>query len=92
MTETILKNDMNNEAVNHPIHYNHGSIEAIDYIQDCLGDEGCVNFCVGNAIKYIARARYKNNELEDYKKAIWYLEKAISIKDDNIGSLDNKQM
>lgn len=36
------------------------------------------DFCRGNAIKYIWRAGLKNDELEDLKKARWYLDRAIA--------------
>lgn len=58
--------------INHPFHYNKGEFEAIDVIEDWD-----LNFNVGNAIKYIARAPYKNNRIEDYEKAIWYLQREI---------------
>lgn len=57
--------------VNHPKHYNQG-IEPIDIIESWD-----LNFSLGNAIKYILRAPYKNNELEDLEKAKWYLEREI---------------
>ena len=60
---------MNN--VDHPSHYNQG-IEPIDIIESWD-----LNFSLGNAIKYILRAPYKNNELEDLEKAKWYLEREI---------------
>ena len=60
---------MNN--VDHPKHYNQG-IEPIDIIESWK-----LNFSLGNAIKYILRAPYKNNELEDLEKAKWYLEREI---------------
>ena len=60
------------EMVNHPSHYNAGKFEVIDVIEDWgLG------FHDGNALKYIARAKHKNNEKEDIKKAIWYLNRYI---------------
>jgi len=63
-----------NEKVNHPSHYNDGNIEVIDYIEDKQ-----LGFCLGNAIKYISRAgkKYKDKEVEDLKKAIWYIERRI---------------
>lgn len=61
-----------NEAVNHPIHYNVGKIEAIDFIEDWK-----LNFSLGNAIKYIVRAPYKGNQVEDLEKAIWYLNREL---------------
>lgn len=59
------------EAVNHPSHYNQG-IEAIDVIESWG-----LNFSLGNAIKYILRAPHKGKELEDLRKAKWYLEREI---------------
>ena len=60
-------------AVDHPPHYNAGKFEVIDVIEDW--DLG---FCLGNTIKYIARAGHKGAPLEDLKKARWYLERAIA--------------
>ena len=39
-----------------------------------------LNFCRGNAVKYIARAGIKNSatELEDLKKAQWYINREIA--------------
>ena len=55
-----------NDPVNHPSHYNRGKIEVIDFI----ADQG-LNYCRGNAVKYISRAGYKNpdTEIEDLEKA-----------------------
>lgn len=59
------------EAVDHPSHYNSGTIEVIEVIRD----QGWhADFCLGNALKYIMRAKHKNNFLEDLRKAIWYLQ------------------
>lgn len=63
------------DNVNHPSHYT-GRYECIDVMQDVFGDEATDNFCLCNAFKYIWRAR-KKNELEDVKKAVWYLNKYI---------------
>ncbi|KKN57623.1 hypothetical protein LCGC14_0559950 [marine sediment metagenome] len=60
------------ENVNHPKHYNMGKFEIIDIIEDW--DLG---FHLGNAVKYIARARHKGKENEDVRKAIWYLKRYI---------------
>ena len=61
----------NTSNIDHPQHYNQG-IEPIDIIESWE-----LNFSLGNAIKYILRAPYKNNELEDLEKAKWYLEREI---------------
>lgn len=36
---------------------------------------------IGNVIKYVSRAPYKGAELEDLKKAKWYLEREIKKHD-----------
>src|SRR5579872_5882827 len=59
------------EAVNHPKHYNFGSIEVIDVIDDWSCD-----FYQGNIIKYVARWKHKGG-VEDLKKAQWYLARYI---------------
>lgn len=67
--EILSKYTPVNDPVNHPNHYNAHNIEVIDFIQDWE-----LNFCLGNAIKYICRADFKGNAIEDLKKAIQYLE------------------
>jgi len=58
--------------VNHPQHYNMGKIEVIDAIE-----EWCLGFNDGNAVKYVARHKFKNNPIGDLKKAIWYLNREV---------------
>ena len=64
--------------VNKPPHYNNGDIETIDAIQSALND-GFEFYLQGNILKYVWRYRHKNN-VEDLKKAQWYLNKLIKIK------------
>lgn len=63
------------DAVNHPAHYTSGKIETIDFIED----QG-LNFHRGNAVKYIVRAGKKDpeKEIEDLKKAAWYINREIA--------------
>lgn len=71
-----------NDVVNHPGHYNQGKIECIDYILDKE-----MNFCRGNAVKYITRAGLKDSdkEIEDLEKAIFYLNQEIErLKDKDL--------
>ena len=65
-----------NNAVNHPAHYTDGKIEVFDFIQD----KG-LGFCLGNVVKYVARAGKKNpaKRVEDLQKAAWYLQKQIEM-------------
>jgi len=73
------------DKVNHPKHYTFGTIEVIDVIEDWQ-----LGFCEGNCIKYIARAKHKGNELEDLKKAQWYLNRKISDMELEIAAKDDK--
>lgn len=65
------------EAINHPAHYGGGDNphEAIK----CIEAHG-LGFHLGNVVKYVLRARKKDQrtELEDLKKARWYLDRKIS--------------
>ena len=66
--------DKNRQINNiNPEHYRFGSIEVIEYIKSALGVDGCYNFCMGNAIKYISRAEHKGKQVEDLKKAIFVI-------------------
>ncbi len=59
--------------VDHPKHYLMGGIETIDFIEAKK-----LNYNLGNCVKYISRADYKNNRLEDLQKARFYLEREIA--------------
>ena len=58
--------------VDHPDHYNAGSIECIDAIRAALTPEEFRGFCKGNALKYIWREQFKGG-FESLEKAVWYL-------------------
>lgn len=64
------------ETVNHPEHYGgvDNAYEAIKVIE-AWG----LGFCLGNTVKYIARAGSKPGSpmAEDLKKARWYLDREI---------------
>ena len=73
---------MEQHRVNHPKHYtSHASgIECITVTEH-------YDFCIGNAIKYLWRAGLKKEEgmddytkrVEDLEKAIWYIQREISL-------------
>jgi hypothetical protein len=65
--------DFMNDPVNHPKHYtNHPSgVEAIEITEH-------FNFNKGNAIKYIWRSADKGKEVEDLRKARWYIDREIA--------------
>lgn len=60
------------EAVNHPPHYTAGGIETIDFIE-----AKNLNFRLANVVKYVSRASHKGKQLEDLRKAQWYLSREI---------------
>jgi hypothetical protein len=63
------------ESINHPDHYGgDNTYEAIKVIEAWNLD-----FSLGNTIKYISRAGKKDKakEIEDLKKALWYLDRKI---------------
>ncbi len=74
-----------NSLVDHPSYYggSDNTYEAIKVI-----DAWDLNFSLGNTIKYISRAGKKNKlkELEDLKKALWYLQHHIENLEKNNGS------
>lgn len=73
---------MKEDKVNHPSHYTwlkeKCGIEVIDITRH-------MDFCSGNAVKYLLRAGHKSEEgyddtqkeIEDLKKAIWYINDRI---------------
>ena len=60
-----------------PTYYQRGSSDVWDFIRD----QG-LNFHLGNAIKYICRAGYKDSKIEDLEKAIHYLENELHHEED----------
>ena len=76
LTDTKEEDDKEHDAVNHPKHYtSHPSgVECIEITRH-------YTFDIGNAIKYLWRAGLKKEqglsdiekEIEDCKKAIWYI-------------------
>ncbi|RCS59742.1 DUF3310 domain-containing protein [Parvibium lacunae] len=83
---TIDKNNNNNtgDAVNHPSHYTEhpSGVECIQITEH-------MNFCVGNAIKYLWRAGRKEQaaHIEDLKKARWYIDREILRLEKNDANL-----
>ena len=64
---------------NGPAYYKRGSTDVWDFIRDQR-----LNFHLGNAIKYICRAGYKENKIEDLEKAIHYLQNEVVHQQENL--------
>ena len=65
---------MNNDIINHPSHYTDGKFETIEAIESWQ-----LGYHLGNAVKYISRAgkKSKDTELEDLRKARWYIKRYL---------------
>jgi len=62
------------DPVTKPRHYNiHPSgVQAIEITEH-------MNFCIGNAVKYLMRAGIKTEDpTEDLRKSVWYIEREIA--------------
>ena len=82
LKEMLDKEEISTDNVNHPEWYTKHpfGIECIDIAK-------YYDFCIGNAFKYLWRAGLKKDasledkqkEVEDLKKAIWYINKKIEL-------------
>lgn len=78
------------DNVNHPQHYTSDPSGV-----ECITITQYRDFCIGNAIKYLWRAGLKTDtdksrvtkEIEDLKKAVWYINKKIEL----LETANNKQ-
>ncbi len=70
-----------NDPINHPRHYvSHPSGV------ECIAVTEHMNFCLGNAVKYIWRAGLKSESaIEDIEKAIWYLNREVARMKGGVG-------
>jgi hypothetical protein len=68
--------DIIKDSVNHPPHYT-----AHPSGVECIQVTEHMNFCLGNALKYIWRADLKDNAIEDLQKAVWYVNREIERRE-----------
>lgn len=64
------------DPVSRPSHYTRGKIEVLDFIEDQK-----LAYHLGNVIKYVCRASYKGREIEDLRKARFYLDRHIALRE-----------
>lgn len=60
------------DNIKKPFHYCKNGIEVINVIEAFD-----LNYRTGNAVKYILRSKFKNNKIEDLKKAKQYISREI---------------
>ena len=70
------------DMINNPNHYNNGAIECIDAIEQSMTLEGFRGYLKGNVQKYVWRYESKGG-LQDLMKAHWYLNKLISVTEED---------
>jgi hypothetical protein len=67
------------DEVNSPHHYNTGKIECIEAIEESMTPESFKGYLKGNCMKYLWRYDYKGKQVQDLQKAGWYLNKLTEI-------------
>lgn len=80
----LMYSDLPNASlVDHPPHYGgeQDPYEAIKVIE-AWG----LGFNLGNLLKYVCRAGKKDSRLKDLKKALWYLQREITLEEKNEAS------
>ena len=70
------------DNVNNPAHYNYGKVECIEAIEESMTSESFRGYLKGNCMKYLWRYERKGKELEDLRKAQWYLDRLIDEVDE----------
>ena len=66
--------DIGPERSNHPSHYNHIPVECIDVVEH-------MGFNLGNSMKYLWRADFKDDCYNDMKKSVWYIIREMYKRD-----------
>lgn len=61
------------DLVNHPPHYNDHPSGV-----ECITITEHMNFCIGNAMKYLWRADAKGDAIENLEKARWYIDRELA--------------
>lgn len=69
------------DVVNSPPHYKTGGIEAIEGIEASMGPEAYAGYLKGNIMKYMWRYERKGKPVEDLKKARWYLDRLVGLRE-----------
>lgn len=68
------------DYVNNPPHYNRHFF----FTEECIVYTERMNFCLGNAFKYIYRVNDKDNYLQDLEKSLWCV-KRHDLRDATLG-------
>jgi len=77
---SIQEIDPKTEMVDHPSHY--GGADNVYEVIKIIEHFG-LDFHIGNLVKYVLRAGKKDAELQELKKARWYLDRKIQNLENN---------
>jgi hypothetical protein len=69
----FTRRETRHDPVTAPSHYRVGGIDCLDFIEAKQ-----LGYREGNVVKYVVRAKHKGNELEDLRKARFYLDRVIA--------------
>jgi len=71
---------MAHDPINHPAHYTSSPARCPECGRgiECIDVAEHLGFCLGNVLKYVWRAGLKGDEIEDLRKARWYLDREIA--------------
>lgn len=72
----MFPKETKHDAVNHPAHYTSQPRGV-----ECIQITEHMSFCLGNVLKYIWRSDEKGATIEDLKKARWYLDREILLRE-----------
>jgi hypothetical protein len=82
--------DGHDSRIDHPAHYG-GAEDPYEAIR--VIEAWGLGFCLGNALKYIRRAGFKEgaDDLTDLRKGLWYLQREIERREQNRSSSEEQQ-
>ena len=79
LDDYIFAEEEDVDVVNKPRHYNTGTIECIEAIEESMSSVAFKGYLKGNCMKYLWRYDYKGKQVEDLEKAGWYLRRLTAM-------------
>ena len=74
----VVDREKDKTVINHPQRYGGDTTyECIKVLKAWMSNEEFNGFCKGNVLKYLSRAGKKDDLIQEYKKAEWYLNELI---------------
>jgi hypothetical protein len=82
--EKPMEQRANGDPVHHPSHYTSHPSGV-----ECIAITEHMSFNLGNAIKYLWRADEKGAPVQDLEKAVWYIQREISLRKRKTAAADS---